>query len=80
MDQRRLVLRAYRAGFQGTPSQAASELTRLAVKRRLIRPRTDIPGQTLTNWAASGKPPLWAALAAAEWLKKHDPDSEKFHM
>ncbi len=23
---------------------------------------------------------LRVALAAAEWLKKHDPDSEKFHM
>lgn len=72
MDIRRRVLRAYRAGFGGSPAQAASALTRLAVKRRLVEPRDDVPGQTLTDWAASGKPPLWAALAAAEWLKEHN--------
>lgn len=77
MDKRRQVLRAYRAGFDGTSSQAAAALTRLAVRRRFVRPRADIPGQTLTDWAASGKPPLWATLAAAEWLKEHYRNSEQ---
>lgn len=91
LNDRRLMLTAYRYAFNGTPAAAAAELVDFAVARGLIEPRRPIAGETLRDWASDphSKPPAWAAQAASVWLQEHGYDNDaaqqgraekKFHM
>jgi hypothetical protein len=70
LHTRRTLLTAFRYACPDSPASCAQTLTAYAIAQGLIAERKPVPGETVRTWAVNGKPPLWAAIAAARWLRE----------
>lgn len=66
--KRAYLIKWFSYQFDGTSTQAAECLTKIATDRKYITVRRAPPGESLKSWVKAKKAPQWACRAAFDYL------------